>query len=170
MRVLFLLVSVVLYCTVGYCQQGGVNTADAARIDKVWRAFLDGLVRKDTALLHGISLSRVQCEPCMSTAGFRNSHYTSIDSFLKYEFDQLRKGTTYPMSADEYWVNTMVVNERPDNLTALNTGRKHYVVYELAFASLSPAGLLAGTEQPGHLFRFIDVNGNLLFFGLATLP
>lgn len=165
MRFIYAVVLIVGLPLLAPAQQGGVSPQDAVRLDKIWKVFLDGVSRRDTALLNTISLETVSCTPCAADAGKNN--FIPADAFFKYAANWPGKSLWQAITTKKYWVNTIVTSSKPENVTAT---QKHFVIYELSFVTTEPNVVAPGHEGQSHLFQFIDIAGTLKFYGLATVP
>lgn len=148
-----------------YAQQGEVDAKDAARIERIWKQMLNSIAQKDTSLLRGMSLKKVSCMPC-GEAHDGKGYYINADSFFYKAFAWPGTPLWQAITTKKYWVHTIVTSNRPENI---DKGPLHYVIYELSFVTTEPDAA-NGNEGVSHLFQFIDVGGELKFYGLATVP
>lgn len=142
-------------------QQGGASPQDAARLDKIWKTFLDGISRHDTALLNSISLPSLCCPPCAATGD------TTVYFPSSHMFTQAFKWPGTPFwnaITGKYWINTIVTATRSQNVVST---QKHFLIYELSFVTTPSTSTREGVS---HLFQFIDLGGTLKFYGLAIVP
>ncbi|GAA4469532.1 hypothetical protein GCM10023093_29130 [Nemorincola caseinilytica] len=147
-------------------QKGDISPQDAAKVDKAWRAFLGGLQKRDTAQLRSMSLPRIECVPCQDRIQGRLEYRVGLDTFLTH-LNSWPPDRWNAIMTRKYWVNTIVTSHTPPGI--IDT-RKHFLIYELAFVTTEPNVVAPGHEGVSHLFQFIDIDGTLRFYGMATVP
>jgi hypothetical protein len=160
-RILSLLL---LLCSITrlHAQQGGVSPSDGARIEKVWSQFAQAISARDSVSLYRLSLQDISCLGCTSDSA-KNGYYEPAPFFFRKVLAIWPQSQFWGhVTASRYWVNTIVTSQRPANLPA---EKKHYVIYELAFADISKQG----SSSASWVFQFVDLNGTLRFFGIAAV-
>jgi hypothetical protein len=165
MKTAYAILFTLLFPLLAAAQQGGVSPYDATRIDKIWKVFLDGVSRHDTAMLRSISLESVSCAPCSTDTG--KNYFVPAAAFFSRAIAWPGKPIWQAITTKKYWVNTIVTSNKPQNVMS---AQKHFVIFELSFVTTEPNTLAPGHEGQSHLFQFIDLNGTLKFYGLATVP
>ncbi len=143
-------------------QQGGVSPADGMRIEKVWSQFAQAISARDSLGLYKLSLQDISCLGCTSDTS-TNGYYEPSSIFFRKVLAIWPQSQFWGhVTASRYWVNTIVTSKCPANLPP---EKKHYVIYELAFADISKQG----SNAASWVFQFVDLNGTLLFFGIAAV-
>jgi hypothetical protein len=143
-------------------QQGGISPADGARLEKIWHQFATAISARDSLSLYRLSLQDISCLGCTSDTSTTGYYEPSPVFFRKILAIWPQSQFWGHVTASRYWVNTIVTSERPANLPA---DKKHYVIYELAFADISKQG----SRSASWVFQFADVKGTLWFFGIAAV-
>lgn len=161
------IVLLVAFCAQLFAQKGEISTEDALKVDKAWKLFLDGMVRRDTVLLRGLSLGRVECMSCMERRPDALEYHVGLDTFLRHMYGDWTPGMWHAIRTKKYWANPIVTTNTPVNVVST---KKHFLVYELIFTTLERNEVAPGHEGRQHLFQFIDIDGTLKFYGLTTVP
>lgn len=147
MKRVYVVLLIMIFPLLATAQQGGVSTYDATRIDKIWKTFLDGVSRRDTALLSSISLSSISCAPCSIDTG--KNYFVPAPAFFGRALAWPGRPLWQAITTKKYWVNTIVTSNRPQNVVSAQT---HFVIYELSFITTEPNTIAPGHEGQSHLF------------------
>lgn len=148
-----------------------VTKAEWDKLDKVFVAFVDALVKDDKAAFKAIAYPAIDCIDCVGKPEFNNhGYFVTADVFYLNIANNFTKSPVYKaMVKRGYTFSAITLRDyKPRYLP--DSYPPDLTLYEVWIPTYKANELSKGHPGTSHAFQFVKINNEFKLFGMTSIP